>query len=356
MGHPPPIIACGREQRPPDGFEGLTPVHVSMVVQARVACDAEVSDTWAAILEAVQNIAPAGPEAFHGVAMHTRAVRVTTSLLACAMVDRPMVIVGLGAMVEAVCLGAERRPDAHRRGDHGVHGRGAPMFQPFQRDVRRGCVLVCLVAAWHQAPDGWTTQRGGGATAQLQPAWSGGACAACDFTGQPLAARPLVARVRFHWVRQWAWRLQMVRLVEATIAHLDPPRRGPLLEIGGGGNVGGVQRQWPPAHDPSPVEGTPLALFADRPGPVRDHGPRLAHAYSAVPTVEALQSGVTPFVWRHRIAATAWTGNALGPAQLSQIISRVPVILPVGSPVFPVVAPLGGEQPPDTDTARGKRF
>jgi hypothetical protein len=47
-------------------------------------------------LEAVQKIAQAGPYAFHRVAVHTGTVRVTTRILARTMVDRPMVIVGLG--------------------------------------------------------------------------------------------------------------------------------------------------------------------------------------------------------------------------------------------------------------------
>ena len=120
MDHPPPIIACGRDTRPQDCFEGLTPVQVSMVVQELVVCNAEVQEALADTLAAVQKIVPAGPYAFHRVAVPTRAVRVTTSLRACAMVDRPMVIVGLGEMVEAVCIGEELRPDFHLGGDNGL--------------------------------------------------------------------------------------------------------------------------------------------------------------------------------------------------------------------------------------------
>jgi hypothetical protein len=96
MGHPPPIIARGRENASHGCFEGLTPVQVPIVVQELVACDSEVQEALADTLEAVQQIAQAGPHAFHRVAVNTRAVRVTTSILACAMVDRTMVIVGLG--------------------------------------------------------------------------------------------------------------------------------------------------------------------------------------------------------------------------------------------------------------------
>src|SRR5690348_18101033 len=67
MGHPPPIIARGRENRPQGGREGLTPVQVPMVVQELVACDAEVQEALADTLEAVQKIAQAGPQAFHRV-------------------------------------------------------------------------------------------------------------------------------------------------------------------------------------------------------------------------------------------------------------------------------------------------
>jgi hypothetical protein len=70
-----------------------------------------------------------------------------------------------------------------------------------------------------------------------------------DLTGQPFAARTLVALIRFHLVLQWAGRIQMVRLVDATIEQVDTPLCGPLLEISSGGNVGGVQLQLPQAHD-----------------------------------------------------------------------------------------------------------
>src|SRR6266704_4717537 len=95
MGHPPQIIARGRENRPQGGFEGLTPVQVPMVVQELVTCDSEVQEALADTLEAVQEIAQAGPHAFHRITVNTRAVRVTTSILARTMVDRTMIIVSL---------------------------------------------------------------------------------------------------------------------------------------------------------------------------------------------------------------------------------------------------------------------
>src|SRR5262250_2113563 len=61
MGHPPQIIARGRENASQGCFEGLTPGQVSMVVQELVACDAEVEKALADTLEAVQKIAQAGP-------------------------------------------------------------------------------------------------------------------------------------------------------------------------------------------------------------------------------------------------------------------------------------------------------
>ena len=76
-----------------------------MVVQELVAYDAEVQEALADPLEAVQEMAQAGPQAFHCVTVHTHAVRVTPSRLACTMVDRPMVIVGRSAMVDGVCIG-----------------------------------------------------------------------------------------------------------------------------------------------------------------------------------------------------------------------------------------------------------
>src|SRR5437867_132145 len=111
----------------------------------------------------------------------------------------------------------------------------------------------------------------------------------------------------------------MVRLIDATIQHIATPRRCPLLDVRGGGNVCGVQLQVPQANHEQPFDGTQLALLEDRTGPVREHGKLLAQAHSAVHTVEALQSVVAPFARLHRIASTAWTRDAIGPAQLSQI-------------------------------------
>jgi hypothetical protein len=107
MGHPPQIITRSRENTPQGGFEGLTPVQMPMVVQELVADDSEVQEALADTLEAVQEIAQAGPQTFHRVTVHTRAVRITTSILARTMVDCPMVIVGLGEMVDVVFISEE---------------------------------------------------------------------------------------------------------------------------------------------------------------------------------------------------------------------------------------------------------
>src|SRR5215510_3541372 len=354
MGHPPPILAGGRENRPQDCFEGLTPGQVSMVVQELVACDAEVQETLADPLEAVQKIAQAGPDAFHRVAVHTRAVRVTTRILAGTMVDGPMVIVSLGEMVDVVFIGEELCPDFHLGSNNGFDGRGAHIFQHFQIDLRSGRVLVGLVAALHQAQDGWTPQLSGGSPAKLNPTLSGCAVVTFDFPRQPFAARTLVALVSLHVVLQLAGWIQMVGLVNATIEQIDTPLRGPLLDISGGGNFGGVQLQLPQAHHQQPVEGPQLALFEDRTGPIREHGKLLVPARGAGRTVEALQAVVTPFTRLDRNAATAWTRDTIGPAHLSQVIGSFLVILQVRYQVFHRVAPTGGEQPHYTDTVWGK--
>ena len=263
MGHPPPIIARSRENTPQGYFEGLTPVQVPVVVEELVADDSEVQEALADSLESVQKIAQAGPNAFHCVAVHTCAVRVTTSILACAMVDRPMIIVGLGEMVDVVFIGEELRPTFHLGGDNGLDCRGAYILQHFQIDLRGWRVLVWLVAALHQAQYGWTTRLGGSSTAKLNPALSRCAFVAFDFTGQPFAARTLVALIRFHLVLQLACWVQMVRLVDATIQQIETPLRGPHLDVRSCSNVCGVQLSLPQAHHQQPVEGTQLALFED---------------------------------------------------------------------------------------------
>jgi hypothetical protein len=102
MGHPAPIIARGREKASQGCFEGLTPVHVPIVVQELVACNSEVQEALADTPEVVQEIPQAGPYAFHRVTVHTHAVRVMTSILACTMVDRSMIIVGRSEVVDVV--------------------------------------------------------------------------------------------------------------------------------------------------------------------------------------------------------------------------------------------------------------
>ena len=71
----------------------------------------------------------------------------------------------------------------------------------------------------------------------------------------------------------------------------------------------------------------------------------------AVHTVEALQAIVAPFTRLDRIASTAWTLDAVGPAQLSQVISGFLVIYQVWYQVFHGVAPMELKQPHYTDTA-----
>src|SRR5215470_13604770 len=146
MGHPPPIIARGREKAPQSYFEGLMPGQVPMVMEELIACNAQVQKALADTPEVVQEIPQAGPYAFHRVTVHTRAVGVTPSILACAMVDRPMVIVDLGAMVDAVFVGEELRPTFHLGGNDGFDRRGAHVLEHFEVDLSRWCVLVGLVA------------------------------------------------------------------------------------------------------------------------------------------------------------------------------------------------------------------
>jgi hypothetical protein len=136
------------------------------------------------------------------------------------MVDRPMVIVGSGEMVDSVFIGEALRPAFHLGSNDGFDRRGAHVLEHFEIDLRGECVLVSLVTALRQAQQGGTAHLGGGATAQLQPALSGCAVVTFDFTRQPFAARTLVALIRFHVVLQLAGRVQMVRLVDAPIQQM----------------------------------------------------------------------------------------------------------------------------------------
>jgi hypothetical protein len=322
-----------------------------MVMEELGAGDSQVKEALADTLDVVQEMTQAGPPAVPRVTVHTRAVRGTTSRRARAMVDRPMVIIDPREMGEVVFIREELCPCFPLGSDEGCDGRGAPMLQPCQRNWRSWRVLVGLGAALPPAEKGWTARLGGGATAQLPPAWSGCAGATCDGTGQPFAARPLGALLRCHVVRELAGGVQMVRLGDAPSQHSATTLRGPFLDVSGGGHVGGVPLQGPQAQHQSPCEGTPRALRAARTGPSRAHGTLRAQADSAVQTVEALQSVVAPVTRLHRIAATAWTRAASGPAHWSHIISGFLVLWQVRYQVLQRVAPRGCEQPHDTDTA-----
>jgi hypothetical protein len=197
---------------------------------------------------------------------------------------------------------------------------------------------------------GGPAQLGGGATAPLQPAGSGGAVGTFDGPRPPVAARPLGALLRCPSGLQVAGRLPMVPRVEATSEPIATPRRCPCLAVRRGSHGGGVALQVPPAQDQHPCAGTPLTRRDERTGPGRAHGTRLAQARGAGHPVKALPAVVAPCTRLERLAATAWTREARGPAPLSSGSGSFLVLVPVRYPVLQRVAPTGLEQPYDTDT------
>ena len=60
MGHPPQIVACGRENASQGCFEDLTPVQVPMVMEELVTRNAQVQEALADTPEVVQEITQAG--------------------------------------------------------------------------------------------------------------------------------------------------------------------------------------------------------------------------------------------------------------------------------------------------------
>src|SRR5262249_53386114 len=115
--------------------------------------------------------------------------------------------------------------------------------------------------------------------------------------------------------------------VEATSAYIAAPLRDPLWDSSGGSQCGGGQLPRPPAEPSPPCARTPGALLEDRTRPGRAQGQLRAPARGAGPTGEAPQSVVAPVAWLDRIAATAWTRDASGPAALSQGIGSLLSIL-----------------------------
>src|SRR5207302_11266267 len=107
-----------------------------MVVEELVARNAKVQEALADTPEVIQEITQAGPHTFHRVTVHTRAVGVTTSILARAMVDRPMVIVGRGEMVDVVFIGEELRSAFHLGSNDGFDRRGTHILEHFEIDLR----------------------------------------------------------------------------------------------------------------------------------------------------------------------------------------------------------------------------
>ena len=90
-----------------------------------MACNSQVQEALADTPEVVQEITQARPHPFHRVTVHTRAVGGTPRILARAMVDRPMIIVGLSEMVDGVFIGEELRPGFHFGGNDGFDRRDA---------------------------------------------------------------------------------------------------------------------------------------------------------------------------------------------------------------------------------------
>jgi uncharacterized LabA/DUF88 family protein len=356
MGHPPQIIARRRENASQSRFEGLTPVQVAMVVQELVVCDAEVQETLADPLETVQEVAQARPDAFHRIAVNTHAIGVMASILACAMVDRAVVIISLGEIVDVVFIGEELRPDFHLGRDDGFDRGGTHILQDFQIDLSGWRILVLLVAALHQTQEGWTACLGRGATAKLNSAWSGFAFAPFDFAGQAFAACTLVTFIGLHLVRQLAAGVQMIGFVEATVQQIDASLCRPLLEVSRRRNFRGVQLQLPEAYHQQPFDRTQLALLEDRTGPIRKHGKVLAQTCGTTPTVETLQPVVAAFAWLDGMTSAAGTLDAIGPAQLSQVVSGFAVILQMRDQVFHRVAPMRFRQPHYTQLVRRSRY
>jgi hypothetical protein len=279
LGHPPPIIARGREDAPQGCCEGLTPV--LRVGEALGARHAQGQATLAEPLAGVQDIPPAGPQTFPRLTGPTRAVGGTPRLRARALVDRPMGLVGRRALGDGVGIGAARRPALHLGGHDGGERRGTHGLEPGARAWRRGRVLGGRGAAVPPAQPGWTARRGGGAPAPRTPALSRCPCVAFACPGQPCAARTLVARIRFHGMLQWAGRRQRGRLGETTLEPRDPPRRRARLDISSGSHGRGVQLPRPQAQHQPPGKGPHLALLTERTRPVRAQGTRLAQAHRA---------------------------------------------------------------------------
>jgi len=141
----------------------------------------------------------------------------------------------------------------------------------------------------------------------------------------------------------------MVRLVDATIQQIDTTLCCPFLDISSGGNFCGVQLQLPQADHQQTSRG--LSCFSDELVQSVNMANCWPQARSAGHTVEALQPVVAPFARLDRIAATAGTHDAIGPAQLSQVISSFSGHLAGRYQMFHRVAPAGFEQPHYTNTA-----
>ena len=214
-----------------------------MVMEELIARNSQVQEALADTPEVVQEITQPGPYAFHRVTVHPRAVGGTPRILARAMVDRPMVIVGLGAMVDVVFSSEELCPAFYLGGNDGFDRRGAHMLQHFEIDLCGWCVLVGLVTALHQTQQGWTTRLGCSSTAKLNATWSGGAFVAFDFTSQPFAARTLVALIRFYLMLQLSGRIQMIRLVDAPIQQIDTSLRCSVMYLAAAGKYLRLTRQ-----------------------------------------------------------------------------------------------------------------
>ena len=143
-----------------------------------------------------------------------------------------MVIVSLGAMVEVICIGENGAPAVPVAAMMGVIVAVRTCLSTARETCAAGASSWALPWRGVAPSPGWVD--GPSRSARWIP-WSRCAFVAFDCTGQSLAACTLVACIRFHVVLQLAGRLQMVRLVDATIQSIDPPLRGALLDISGGG-------------------------------------------------------------------------------------------------------------------------
>ena len=311
---------------------------MTIIVKELETPDTEMKKTLANALEAIQEVAQAGPNSFHRVAMDANTIGVMTRIFTGSVIDSAMLVSSSrGEVVDIVLIGEELRTSLDSGDDDRLDRVCAHVIYNFQKYLGRWSSLVLLVASLNQPQDWRSAFLSRGTSSQLDATSSRFASALLDSTRQTLAARTLIGLIGLDLTFQLAFWIQMIRFVDAAIQQVDTALRCALIDVGCFGNLGRIQLQLPQPNYQQPLCGFQFTALEDCIGPVIEGSKSLTQTRGAVQAVVTLQAFVATLPLLNVVASTAGTDNFIWPTQLPQVIGGLVIILQMRYQMFHLV-------------------